>query len=41
MAEESKLRELEDSPMYGGTFRTPHGIPVDLWGMVEQKKERS
>lgn len=23
-----------DSPMYTGYFRTPHGIPVDLWGMV-------
>lgn len=25
----------EGSPMLSGTFRTPNGIPVDLWGMVE------
>ena len=31
----------EGSPLYKSTFRTPHGIPVDLWGMVEQKEERS
>jgi hypothetical protein len=29
-----------DSPLYTGTFRTPGGVGVDLWGMVEQKKER-
>jgi hypothetical protein len=30
----------EGSSMYTGTFRTPHGIRIDLWGMVEAKKER-
>jgi len=23
------------SPMLTGWFRTPHGVPVDLWGMVQ------
>lgn len=25
-----------DSPMYTGFFRTPHGIAVDLWGLVNK-----
>jgi hypothetical protein len=29
-----------NSPLHTGTFRTPNGVAVDLWGMVEQKKER-
>lgn len=24
------------SPMYMGTFRTPHGIRMDLWGMASE-----
>ena len=28
------------SPLHTGTFRTPGGVAVDLWGMVEQKKAR-
>ncbi|NUN48477.1 MAG: VOC family protein [Candidatus Brocadiae bacterium] len=27
----------EGSPIYSATFRTPNGIPVDLWGMVDPK----
>jgi hypothetical protein len=29
-----------NSPLHTGTFRTPGGVAVDLWGMVERKKER-
>jgi hypothetical protein len=29
-----------NSPLYTGTFRTPNGVAVDLWGMVEPKKGR-
>jgi len=36
--EEKPIPQGEGSPMYKGTFRTPHGIPVDLWGMVEEKE---
>lgn len=27
-----------DSPMYTGFFRTPNGIPVDLWGIVRKNQ---
>lgn len=37
--EEKPKPESEGSSLYRGMFRTPHGIPVDLWGLVEQKKE--
>jgi hypothetical protein len=29
-----------NSPLHTGTFRTPGGVAIDLWGMVEQKKVR-
>jgi hypothetical protein len=29
---------VEGSSMYVGFFRTPHGINVDLWGMVEPEE---
>lgn len=31
--------ESEGSPMLKGTFQTPHGISVNLWGMIEDKQD--
>ena len=38
---ESEPQPVEpDSPLYHGLFRTPHGIAVDLWGLVERQVHR-
>ena len=31
---EKKPASHMGSPIYSATFRTPHGVAVDLWGMV-------
>jgi hypothetical protein len=34
---DKKPQSQHGSPIYCATFRTPNGIPVDLWGMVDPK----
>lgn len=34
---EKKPHAYQGSPIYSATFRTPNGIPVDIWGMVDPK----